>query len=47
MVYLNGVLVNRAREVQPSKGQIQIQSEGAEIYVRNIQLTKQKKSRKH
>ena len=47
IVYLNGVLVNRAREVQPSKGQIQIQSEGAEIFVRNIQLTKQKKSRKN
>jgi len=47
MVYLNGVLVNRAREVLPSKGQIQIQSEGAEIYVRNIELTKQKKSRKN
>ena len=47
IVYLNGVLVNRAREVQPSKGQIQIQSEGAEIYVRNIELSKQKKSRKN
>jgi len=45
IVYLNGVLVNRAREVKPSKGQIQIQSEGAEIYVRNIELSKQKKSR--
>jgi len=47
IVYLNGVMVNRAREVQPSKGQIQIQSEGAEIYVRNIELSKQKKSRKN
>jgi len=47
IVYLNGVLVNRAREVRPAKGRIQIQSEGAEIYVRNIELTKQKKSRKH
>jgi hypothetical protein len=45
IVYLNGVLVNRAREVKPSKGHIQIQSEGAEIYVRNIELSKQKKSR--
>jgi len=47
IVYLNGVLVNRAREVKPSKGRIQIQSEGAEIYVRNIELTQQKKSRKN
>lgn len=47
IVYLNGVLVNRARDVQPSKGQIQIQSEGAEIFFRNINLTKQKKSRKN
>lgn len=47
IVYLNGVLVNRAREVRPSKGRIQIQSEGAEIYVRKIELSKQKKSRKH
>ena len=47
IVYLNGVMVNRAREVLPSKGQIQIQSEGAEIYVRNIELSKQKKSRKN
>jgi len=47
IVFLNGILVNRAREVQPSKGRIQIQSEGAEIYVRNIELTKQKKSRKN
>ena len=47
IIYLNGVLVNRAREVLPSKGQIQIQSEGAEIYVRNIELSKQKKSRRN
>jgi hypothetical protein len=47
IVYLNGVLVNRAREVRPSKGRIQIQSEGAEIYFRNIELSKQKKSRKN
>lgn len=47
IVYLNGVLVNRAREVRPTKGRIQIQSEGAEIFFRNINLTKQKKSRKN
>jgi Domain of Unknown Function (DUF1080) len=37
-VYLNGTLVNRAFNVQPAKGQIQIQSEGAEIFFRNICL---------
>lgn len=42
IIYLNGVLVNRAREVLPSKGRIQIQSEGAEIYVRHIEIAKQK-----
>lgn len=47
VVFLNGVLVNKAREVRPSKGRIQIQSEGAEIFFRNIELTKQKKSRKN
>ena len=39
MVYLNGTLVNRAMNVKPQKGKIQIQSEGAEIMVRKIALT--------
>ena len=47
IIYLNGVLVNRAREVKPSKGRIQIQSEGAEIYIRHIEIAKQKKSREN
>lgn len=38
-VYLNGILVNHAFNVQPAKGRIQIQSEGAEIFFRNIYLT--------
>ncbi len=37
-VYLNGVLVNRATNLKPSKGRIQIQSEGAELFVRRIDL---------
>jgi hypothetical protein len=37
-VYLNGILVNRALHVQPKKGRIQIQSEGAEILVRRVDL---------
>jgi len=35
---LNGVLVNKAEQVRPSSGRIQIQSEGAEIYFRKIDL---------
>ncbi len=35
---LNGHVVNRASSVQPSTGKIQIQSEGAEILVRRIDL---------
>lgn len=38
-VFLNGVLVNRAMNVLPSKGRIQVQSEGAEIIFRRIDLT--------
>ena len=38
-IYLNGVLVNHAVEVRPSKGRIQIQSESAEIFFRRIDLT--------
>lgn len=37
-VYLNGTLVNQAVDVQPRKGKIQIQSEGAEIFFRKISL---------
>jgi hypothetical protein len=37
-VKLNGELVNRATQVRPSKGRIQIQSEGAEILFRKIDL---------
>lgn len=37
-VYLNGTLVNHAVDVQPQKGRIQIQSEGAEIFVRKVEL---------
>ena len=40
LVYLNGVLVNHARNVRPRKGRIQIQSEAAEIAFRKIALTK-------
>jgi hypothetical protein len=38
-VYLNGTLMNHAVDVQPQKGRIQIQSEGAEIFFRRIELT--------
>ena len=38
-IYLNGTLVNHAVDVQPQKGRIQIQSEGAEIFFRQIVLT--------
>lgn len=35
---LNGVTVNEVFKVQPNKGRIQIQSEGAEIFYRKIDL---------
>lgn len=38
-VLLNGVLVNEASDVRPTKGRIQIQSEGAELFVRRIDVT--------
>lgn len=38
-IYLNNVLVNQAMRVKPSKGRIQIQSEGAEMFVRKVELT--------
>jgi hypothetical protein len=38
-VILNGKLVNKAYNVRPEKGKIQIQSEGAEIFFRRVELT--------
>lgn len=38
-VFLNGTLVNHAVSVHPCKGRIQIQSEGAEILFRRIDIT--------
>jgi hypothetical protein len=38
-VYLNGTLVNHAVDSQPRKGKIQIQSEGAEIFFRSIEIS--------
>lgn len=37
-VFLNGALVNRATDVKPGKGRIQIQSESAEIFFRRVDL---------
>jgi len=36
--YLNGILVNEAYHVTPTKGKIQIQSEGAEMFVRKVEI---------
>jgi len=38
-IFLNGTLVNHAINVHPDKGRIQIQSEGAEILFRLVDLT--------
>jgi len=38
-IFLNGILVNKASHVKPSKGRIQIQSESAEVYFRKVELT--------
>ena len=38
-IYLNGTLVNHATRVKPTQGRIQIQSEGAEMWVRKVELT--------
>lgn len=38
-VLLNGILVNRAVDCTPKKGRLQIQSEGAEIFFRRVELT--------
>ena len=37
-VLLNGVTVNAAFDVKPSRGRIQIQSEGAELFVRRVDV---------
>jgi hypothetical protein len=37
-IFLNGKLVNQASGVKPNKGKIQIQSEGAEIFFREVEL---------
>lgn len=39
--YLNGQLVNQAKNVKPNKGQIQLQSEGAEFFYKRVDLIKQ------
>lgn len=38
-IFVNGKLVNRATNVKPHKGKIQIQSESAEVFVRRVELT--------
>ncbi len=38
-IILNGTLVNQALNVKPSRGRIQIQSEGAEIFFRKVEMT--------
>jgi hypothetical protein len=37
-ILLNGVLVNQAFNVVPSRGRIQLQSEGAEMFFRKVEL---------
>ena len=37
-VRLNGVVVNEGHNVKPCKGRIQIQSEGAELFVRRVDI---------
>jgi|GEM_PF-161361 len=44
-LFLNGVLVNCCTKAQPSKGRIQIQSEGAEVFFRRIDLLPVKQDR--
>ena len=39
-IYVNGTLVNQAIHVRPTKGRILIQSEGAEMFVRRLDLQK-------
>ena len=40
VIYLNGKFVNRAYNIKPQKGKIQIQSEGAELFIRKVHLAK-------
>jgi len=35
---LNGVVVNRGTKCSPNEGKIQLQSEGAEIWIRKVEL---------
>jgi len=44
-VILNGVVVNEALAVKPSAGRIQLQSEGAEIHFRKVELRPLKRGR--
>lgn len=37
-IYVNGRLVNAARDIFPSSGPILLQSEGSEIFIRRVQL---------
>lgn len=39
-VFLNGQLINHAYNVKPSKGKIQLQSEGAELFFKRVVLLK-------
>ncbi|HOW69860.1 MAG TPA: DUF1080 domain-containing protein [Phycisphaerae bacterium] len=39
VIKVNGVLANSCREVKPRRGRIQLQSEGAEIFFRRVDLT--------
>lgn len=39
VIYLNGILVNQAFDVKPSRGRIQIESEGAELSIKRIEMT--------
>lgn len=38
-IILNGVTVNECTDVRPQKGRFQIQSEGAELFVRRVEVT--------
>lgn len=44
-VYVNGVLVNSAYNVSPRIGKIQVQSEGAEIFIRRVDIIPIKQTR--
>lgn len=45
-IVLNGVTVNEAVNVRPRRGRIQIQSEGAEIFVRRLDLIPLRRTRR-